>query len=362
MTEAVAGSVWWLRVSAIAWFILAMGCVLALPILFDATGLLVVAAIVIALVVGAVLAWFIRLFSGRSKHFAVTWLKSSLASFFILTILAAAPIYYFAFKTELEPALLPRVTMSDGNRTVIIQGMMHIGTERFYKSVVYDAERALSEGYVLYYEGVQPNPEADKWFSDTLAGGGDLSANYKALAEICGLQFQLDYFDLLDKDAKLHPERHIKADVDTLDMKREYDHLIETDPAFAEAVEGGKVQKAKAESASGMASAINWLQEGTQGQRKLAGYFCRWSLNGVGTKPKEGEEPDQMKKVILHYRNRALADRIAADSNDKIYITYGAAHIRGVVDLLKEKDSSWKIESVTWARPIDTPEKLEGEL
>ena len=82
----------------------------------------------------------------------------------------------------------------------------------------------------------------------------------------------------------------------------------------------------------------------------------------MGTKPKEGEEPDQMKKVILHYRNRALADRIAADSNDKIYITYGAAHIRGVVDLLKEKDSSWKIESVTWARPIDTPEKLEGEL
>ena len=40
----------------------------------------------------------------------------------------------------------------------------------------------------------------------------------------------------------------------------------------------------------------------------------------MGTKPKEGEEPDQMKKIILHYRNRALADRIAADSNDKIYI------------------------------------------
>ena len=69
-----------------------------------------------------------------------------------------------------------------------------------------------------------------------------------------------------------------------------------------------------------------------------------------------------MKKVILDYRNRALADRIAADPHDKIYITYGAAHIRGVVDLLKEKNPDWKIESITWARPIDTPEKLEGEL
>ena len=176
------------------------------------------------------------------------------------------------------------------------------------------------------------------------------------------MKFQLDYFDLLEKDAESHPDRHIKADVDTLDMKREYDRLIKTDPAFAAAVEGGKVQKAKAESASGMASAIDWLQRGTDGQRKLAGYFCRWSLNGVGAKPTEGEDPDQMKKVIRDYRNHALAERIIADPHNKIYITYGAAHIRGVVDLLKENNPDWTIETVIWMRQIDTPERLAGEL
>ena len=34
--------------------------------------------------------------------------------------------------------------------------MQHIGSGDFYKSVVFDLEQALADGYTLFYEGVTP--------------------------------------------------------------------------------------------------------------------------------------------------------------------------------------------------------------
>jgi hypothetical protein len=276
-------NLWLVRVTTIIWFVLVLGCLLSLPVIFDASALFVVLAAVIALVVGAIGAWLLRIFLTRQrrKGFLHVWFKASLASFFLLTIAMAGPIYYLAIKTETDPLLLPRVTLSNGEKTVVYQGMMHIGTERFYKQVVYDAEQALSDGYVLYYEGVQPNPAADQWFANTLAGGGDLSANYRAMGKVCGLQFQLDYFKLLQKDMEAHPEAHVTADVDALQMKQEYERLVATDAEFAAGVKGDALQKKKAEDVQSINSAIEWLDKGTEGQRKLAGVACRWMMNGA---------------------------------------------------------------------------------
>ena len=86
-------------------------------------------------------------------------------------------------KVQADPPLLPQATLTNGQKTVVFQGMIHVGMEGFYKSVVYDLEEALNEGYRLYYEGVQPSPgEGDAWFDEQLAGGSDLADNYKVLA------------------------------------------------------------------------------------------------------------------------------------------------------------------------------------
>jgi hypothetical protein len=359
--EDARPNVWLLRLTTIIWVVLVLGCLLSLPVIFDASALFVLVAILIALVVGAIGAWLLRLFltRQREKNFLHIWFKASLGSFCLLTIAMAGPIYYLAIETETDPLLLPRVTLSNGEKTVVYQGMMHIGTERFYKQVVYDAEKALADGYVLYYEGVQPNPAADQWFAETLAGGGDLSANYRAMGKVCGLQFQLDYFKLLQKDMEVHPGSHVTADVDALQMKQEYERLVATDPEFAAAVKGSALQKKKAEDVQRINSAIEWLDKGTPGQRKLAGVVCRWMMNGV----KEAhDKPGPLDKVIVDFRNRALVDQIMADSHDKIYITYGAHHLEGVIPLLKQRDPKWQVESVSWIRPIEAPRHLEAEL
>ncbi len=355
-----ATEVWLIQLSAILWFLILVGLLLSLPILFDLGWWAVVAIAVVAAFLALPLVWVMRrLFSQqRSQTWRRLLLKTTLATFALLSILAATPIYFLALNASLRPVTVPLATLSNGKKTVVFQGMMHIGTESFYKGVVYDLERALTEGYILFYEGVLPDPSAEAWFSRTLAGGGDLSANYTALGKACGLQFQMNYFTLLDVDKAAHPERHVAADVTTGDMKREYERLVRTDPAFAAYARSADVQKGEASGAD-MAKALAWLNRATPGQQELIGTACRGVLNIVTA---EDDESDPINKVVLDYRNRELAARIAQSQANKIYVTYGAGHLPGLLRDLKATDPAWEIKSIKWERTIDTPETLSGQL
>ncbi len=66
------------------------------------------------------------------------------------------PLYYLAFRAENQPLIAPQVTLTDGQRTLVLQGMVHVGSEEFYKSVVtYGAEHI--PGLLTLLEG-QPQP------------------------------------------------------------------------------------------------------------------------------------------------------------------------------------------------------------
>ena len=359
---AIGGSMKWkLRVSAVVWFLLGAAFLLAVPVLFDVSPLVPLGVAVVALILAFPGAWLVRrLFAGqRRQGFVWSFVKAALALLFVLSIALAAPIYFLALYAEFRPLTVPRATLSDGKKTVVFQGMMHIGSEPFYKSVVYDLEKALADGYVVYYEGVRGDPEGDKWFSDTLAGGGDLSANYQLIGGVCGLKFQLDYFQLLAADMKEHPERHVSADVSTADMMREYERLMKEDPAFAAAMQSKAAPASGGDGSSGMAGLLSFLKGGTPEFQRLGGTMCRGFLSMVLQRK---SAPDEMDKVVLDYRNRALADRIAEDTHPLIYMTYGAEHLNGLLADLKAKDPAWEIKSVSWQRTIDTPQNATGEL
>jgi hypothetical protein len=144
--------------------------------------------------------------------------------------LASLPLYYLAFWVQTGPTAVPLATLSNGQKTVVFQGMQHVASEDFYKSVVFDLEQALADGYTLFYEGVTPvdgRPDLTEWFDKTLRGSNqDLSAAYKKMAEECGLSFQLNYFDPIKADMAIHPSRHVTADANFLEMKTEYDRLL----------------------------------------------------------------------------------------------------------------------------------------
>lgn len=359
-------SPWRIRLRAILWFVLLVAFALGLPVLLGwGSGLLAGLALVAAVLAGAS-AWLLRRVSRRAagRAFAGLWARALLGWTLVLGIVVAAPFYYLMVVTETRPATVPQVSLGNGAKRVVFQGMQHIGSEHFYQAVIYDVEKALSEGYVSWYEGVQtPTPESKAFFeklSKELVGGSDLGGTYKSIGEVCGMKFQLDYFGLLDADKAERPQRHRVADVDALELKAEYERLLREDPAFAKA----HAQDFKPRPATGdnelMLRVVTWLKQGSASQKLLGGVTCR----GLFTlhQATDAAEPGRMEPVILDFRNRALAQQIMQSPDEKIFITYGAAHLPGLVAELRKLDPKWTVGSVKWLRTIEAPEHIEGRL
>ncbi|MDX2220869.1 MAG: hypothetical protein SF172_17750 [Burkholderiales bacterium] len=357
---------WRIRLQAIAWFVLVAAFVLGLPILLGWGYGLLAGLVLLAVVLAAASAWVIRRFfaGAAGRPFAAVWWRAWLGWTFILGVLVAAPFYYLMVVTDTRPAVVPQVSLTNGSKRVVFQGMQHIGSERFYQAVIFDLEKALSEGYVSWYEGVQtPTPESKAFFeklSHELVGGSDLSGTYKSIGEVCGLKFQLDYFGLLEADKAEHPKRHLVADVDALELKAEYERLMRENPAFAKAHATDFQPKPAADDNAFMLKVVEWLKNGSASQKQLGGITCRglFSLN----QPAEDSPPGKMEPVILDFRNRALAQRIMQSTDDKIFITYGAAHLPGLVAELRKLDPKWSVGSVKWLRTIEAPQHIEGKL
>jgi hypothetical protein len=276
--------------------------------------------------------------------------------------LASLPVWYLAFWVQSGPTAVPLATLSNGKKTVVFQGMQHVGSEDFYKSVVFDLEQALADGYTLFYEGVMPvdgRPDLTTWFNETLRGSKqDLSAGYKQMAEQCGLSFQLNYFDPIKADMAIHPSRHITADANFLEMKTEYDRLMREDPGFASAMAAKAVKAKQAQPGSGdpFGGALEYLAQATPEQKKLAGIVCRGVL-GMAVSGALGEEQDPASRVILDFRNKTLARFVADSSADKIYITYGAAHFPGFFAELRKRDPAFTLRSMKGVRPMTLPDE-----
>lgn len=356
-------SLWAVRLSTLLCTALVLCFLVALPVLLGATWIALPALLLLAALLALPLAWLWRRFwhPARAKSWRGTWLRGSTGLWFLLCGLTAAPVYFLAITTETRPAMVPTVTLSNGPRTVVLQGMQHVGAERFYQGVIYDLEKALAEGYVLAYEGVaDSDAEADAWFRQTLSHGKDLGDSYRQLGRTCGLSYQIDYFGPLVADAKANPQRHVTMDVNTREMKQEYDRLLHTDADFAAAM-----RKRDAEQGSHTDEAPDFLTDfiarqeaGGQNQRALVGTLCRGAMTFVMRKASEG---DDMNRVVLDFRNRHLATQLLNDSRPKIYVTYGAAHLPGVMKLM-QREPGWKVQSVKWMRTIAPPEHLEGSL
>jgi hypothetical protein len=340
--------------------------VLGLPILLGWGYGLLILLVLFAAVLAVASAWVIRRLSptAAGRPFASVWSRALLGWTLILGVLVAAPFYYLMVVTDTRPATVPQVSLTNGSKRVVFQGMQHIGSEHFYQAVIFDVEKALSEGYASWYEGVQtPTPESKAFFeklSHELVGGSDLSGTYKSIGEVCGMKFQLDYFGLLEADKAEHPKRHLVADVDALELKAEYERLVREDPAFAKAHANDFKPKPAANDNAFMLKVVEWLKSGSASQKTLGGVACR----GLFTlsQPTGDGPPGPMEPVILDFRNRALAQRIMLAPDDKIFITYGAAHLPGLVAELRKLDPKWTVGSVKWLRTIEAPEHIEGQL
>jgi len=345
---------------AIIWFALALFAFLGFAVVGELPWWMIALVMLAGIVAGLPLFLLRWLFKRRNPTWSarLSFVAFALAGVLAATGLAGLPVYYMAYWVDSGPTSVPLATLSNGKKTVVFQGMQHVGSEGFYKSVVFDLEKALTDGYTLFYEGVQSvpgRPELDEWFNKTVLGNNtDLNSGYQQLAQACSLTFQLTYFQPLLADQATHPARHVTADVSHLDMKNEYDRLMREDPDFAAAVRAKAAKPAQAKGNDPLMSALSSIGSATPAQRKIAGILCRGFIAMAigGALP---EEANPMERVILDYRNRALARFVTESQASKIYITYGAKHFPGFIAELRKIDPAFEVRSLTWGRAMSNP-------
>lgn len=350
-----------LRLGAVLAFSLALLALAALPVLWSIAVWMPPALLGASALLALPAAWWAR----RRAHAGFwPWARTALTLYGVASVLVAAPIYYLALVTALKPPIQPQVVLTNGSRTLTFQGMMHVGTDAFYRSVVYDAGKALMEGAVIYYEGVLPDPRADAWLNEYLGTGDDLARAYEQLASTCGLVFQTRYFEPLEIDKRAHPERHVAADVSSLALRQEFDRLLATDMAFVEAMQDREATRSvPAIGNRRLAEFVAWQRRGNERQQAIAGTVCRGMLTLLLRPRSAKARPrDPFDAVTIDYRDRQLVQRLLADKHDKIFLTYGSAHLPGIYAQLKQDDQRWRVESVKWMRSVAPPEHLNGKL
>ena len=362
-------SIWKISLAAIVLF------VLSLLALFDVLVILValrslqvlLPVVLLAVALGFITTGLVRFIRSRRKRpsgqWWRTWLKASAVWTLVILALVAVPILGAIWINATQPMLMPHITLSNGEKQVTFQGMVHIGSEPFYQGVVFDMLAAKAQPYDFFFEGVKPGSEASQQKMQELLGTGGRNLNdvYKSIATVCGLQFQSDYFSAFTKDLVSEPDRYVGADVTTDEMIDEWNRLISEKPALADeqAASRPESEPGAEENTARLFGTADTL---AAGPGKLRALICQAYFNIVlGPAPEDQKSPFSQ-LVVLDFCNRRLVDRIISHPGDHIYITYGAAHIPGVYRYLREHDPNWHIVDVEQRQAIQPRTERDSEL
>ncbi|MCQ0971975.1 hypothetical protein MLD63_16250 [Paracoccus sp. TK19116] len=338
-----------IRIQTLTWATLAILFLISAPLLWAASPL--VLGMVAALGAGMGLATkrVLRAYRGKRR-------RSMLTGAAVACSLVAAPLYWLLLQPALHPLTVPRVTLSDGTRQVVFQGMIHIGSDQFYRSVVYDMLRARDAGYVLYFEGILPGtPEATAWLNAAVHADGDLNAQYARLANACGLEFQGDFLNFVQRQAAIDPAHVVLADVSVTEVYEEWKRLVAERPELDQPIAPSQAAGQDLTLSKG----LDFVSRLGGHQRDFLAAACRGAFTLLLGR---GEDADVMNLVVLDFRNRKLADRIAAAAGQDIYIAYGSGHLAGLLEEMRKRDPSWQILSTTWTTAILPPDDATGRL
>lgn len=264
-------------------------------------------------------------------------------------ILFAAPIFYLCYKSYFNNLELPLVTLSNGDKTVKFQSMIHVGPSDFYTQVVSNLDEASGKGYTLFFEGLESTPAREHWMKRTILMNQDIDSLYISLADHLGLHTQKSYFIKYKALASKNSSRFVYADVSTQDIFKEYLRLWRESYEFRTEM---KVSESKRyPSILHLFSRITeWQNRGGPARHFLSRrmflglYVVSLSNAGVDNLGMKKTGNSAASKLIMEFRDERLVKRIIEDSSNKIYITYGAEHLPGVVAKLKNSDPKWKVQ------------------
>jgi len=262
------------------------------------------------------------------------------ARLFILLAISLIWLVYYA--NEINPFKIPTYHITNGEKEIVFQWMMHIWRDKYYKDVIEKIEKYKEDWYVLYYESVKEakNPENyekfDKamWFKFT----PDL---YDNIAKLYGLNFQWDYNFLWIVNKKDY-----NVDISFDKIIEEYEKLPnKKQPPISEVMD---INKAAIESLAEMNDTqlflLRKVMHAIMNVMISNESISDWIRNNVAN--------GDMFKIILDKRNEHVVDYINSHNHNKIFITYWELHFDWIFELLKQSDPNWKITKIDYLYPI----------
>lgn len=274
----------------------------------------------------------------RSKNILSSWefisrfvFVYSIITFITISLIASFAYYY----NEKAPAYLLEYSITNWEKTVVFQSMMHIWWENFYNQVSKNLENYKKQDFVHFYEWVKPGSKENmKELNNALWFEFDKNL-YPNISKLLWISFQ-NY----EKIIWTLSEKDINVDLSVDDIIDEYKKLKVENNSKIENKEIINISKE-------IEKTLNSINSR---ELKLINYLAEASINFILSNDENialiSWWNEEIMKSILNKRDKHLAEEIQNSEYKKIYVTYWALHFKWVLENLQKTDKNWKIEKV----------------
>ena len=275
----------------------------------------------------------------KFKNVFTKFLVSAGTSLFLIIAIIWSFCYY---QNEISPAEMPIYTLTNGEKILIFQWMSHIGTERFYEEVRNNIREAKNNGYVLYFEWVQPGTEENMEKFNKILGVKFDAELYENFSKLYWLVHQdNDSLLWLVNDEDYNVDLWIDAIIEIYREKYPEDVIDEDRELLAASTE---ITKLLATLNPRQLSILIYVNQA------IINTIIKY--DGLRQKILDISGSSNIFDVILNNRNIHLVNEISESPHEKIFTTYGLMHYSWVLEELQKRDNNWKLIETQYLYPI----------
>lgn len=298
----------------------------------------------------------------------------------LMGLLIAAFIIFFAitihvaFNGGINKVIMKTYTLSNGEKTVVYQSMIHLGLKSFYKEVADDIEHYREEGYAIFFEGIgasdeTPLTENDEGYEKAVYFFNLKKEYYSKIyitpfhEELKDSPYTLQAYEFIDSYKYGDKVSDFSYDVLTKKIRESLDIDTKTTQTTSinKVLDSNNLVNNKSKLTSLLSSLFQEISHADNFRRFCehpslfiyltnASNFFLFEFFADYIDPVTKHFIPSLKiktDVILTARTQHLVNDILDSKNNKIYVSYGEGHFKGVLKELKEKDSNWKIINIS---------------
>ena len=280
----------------------------------------------------------------RKKEIIESWIyiKKFLFRISILIFLMTSFLWWLSYlSNEIYPAKMPQYILSNWEKEVVFQAMVHIWSEEYYKNVIEDLKNYKENWGVYFFEWV-------KWWSEE---------NINKFNKALWINFDENLYEnfsklywVVNQDTReflwLVNNKDFNVDLNIDDIIKIYEEKTKN------------LEKTYNEPQDINNQIIKTLSDLNEKELKILVYLNQAILNRIIESDSiqdfatENFANKELYDVILNERNKVVTDEIITSEYDKIFVTYWLLHFEWVFELLKENDTNWEIKSTKYFYPI----------